>query len=150
MATVKANDDSRLEGIPSRLLSQVASIAGRIVTARMAALGAHRYQYSVLAVLEARGPSSQALLSRRTWIDTSDMVATLNELAAEGYVARTVDPTDRRRNLVSITDAGRNRLAGLTTVVDEAQEEFLAPLSEEERATLVATLTRLLDHHGHP
>lgn len=138
----------RLAAMPSRLLAQAAGVAGRIVGEGLAAAGAHRYHYAVLATLEAFGVSSQAGLSRRTGLDRSDMVATLAALEGAGLVAREVDARDRRRNVVTLTGAGRARLEELDGVLAQAQAAFLVPLSAAERAELVRLLGVLVRHHG--
>jgi MarR family transcriptional regulator, lower aerobic nicotinate degradation pathway regulator len=110
--------------------------------------GTRRHHYSLLAALDELGPASQATLSRRTTIDRSDMVATVNELAEQGLVERAPDPTDRRRNIVSITAAGRRQLRKLDRLLAQAQRELLTPLSADERTQLVRLLTRIVDHHA--
>ena len=136
-----------VRGKPSWLLNQ-ASIAGsRLVADRLAAVGARRYHYALLSALDEVGPASQAELSRRTTIDGSDMVAAVNELDERGFVQRTPDSTDRRRNIVTLTTSGRRHLRKLDKLLADAQDELLAPLSSEERRHLVALLTRVVDHH---
>jgi DNA-binding MarR family transcriptional regulator len=98
-----------------------------------------------LSSLADEGEASQAELSRRTGIDPSDVVATLNDLSARGYVARTRDAADRRRNVVSLTRAGRAELRRVDSVVAEIQERFLAPLTATERRQLVQMLTKLTE-----
>jgi DNA-binding MarR family transcriptional regulator len=102
----------------------------------------------VLAALAEFGPASQASLGRRVEMDRSDVTATVSELAADGLVERTADAGDRRRNVVTITGAGRARLASLDAILDRVQDELLAPLSAQERVTLAELLTRLLEHHA--
>jgi len=137
-----------LPSLPSWLLSQVALYAGRSVADGFAAEGARGYHYRLLASLAEAGPSSQAELGRRSGIHLSDVVAALNELAADGYVRRSPDPADKRRNVVTLTDAGRSRLDVLEARVRAVQDEILAPLDAREREQLTALLRRLLDHHA--
>jgi MarR family transcriptional regulator, lower aerobic nicotinate degradation pathway regulator len=137
---------ARLRGLPTWLLNQAALRGQRIGAETLAAVGAHRTHYAVLAALDEFGPDSQAELGRRCGIDPSDMVALMGVLTGDGLVERQPDPADRRRNLVSITRAGRRRLDELAEVVGAAQDELLGPLSDAERARLVALLTRIV--HG--
>lgn len=139
---------ARLRALPSWLINQAALPANRLVNEALAGAGRRRYHYTLLTVLDQVGPASQADLSRRTMIDRSDMVATVNELADEGLLDRAADPTDRRRNVVTITPAGRRELRALDRLVAAAQDELLAPLSPHERAQLVDLLTRIVDHHA--
>ena len=101
------------------------------------------YHYRLLAALDEFGPASQAALGRGTGIDRSDVTAALVELEERGLVQRSVNPADRRRNVVSITAAGTRRLAELDAVVDTIQERLLAPLSEEERRQFVTLIRRI-------
>jgi DNA-binding MarR family transcriptional regulator len=75
------------------------------------------------------------------------MVATNNELAAGGYVERATDPADRRRNVITITAAGRRRTRQLGAAVEGIQDELLEPLTTAERADLTQLLVKLLTHH---
>jgi DNA-binding MarR family transcriptional regulator len=139
---------ARLRSLPSWLLNQVALPAQRIIAEALGSAGARRQHYSVLSALEEFGPASQAALGRRCGIDRSDMVALVNELAAAGRLERTPDPDDRRRNVIAITDAGREFLATLDRLLAGAQDELLAPLSSHERADLVRLLGAVLVHHS--
>jgi DNA-binding MarR family transcriptional regulator len=139
---------TRLRAQPSWLVNQLALPANRLVTEGLAEAGSRRYHYSLLAALDDLGPASQAELSRRTTIDRSDMVAIVNELTEQGYVKRSPDPTDRRRNVVTITPAGRRQLHKLDRLLARVQDQLLAPLPPEDRARLVTLLTRLVDHHA--
>jgi DNA-binding MarR family transcriptional regulator len=134
--------------MPSWLLNQVALPAQRIVAEALGSIGARRPHYSVLSALEEFGPASQAALGRRCGIDRSDMVALVNELSADGRVERTPDPHDRRRNVIAITDAGREFLSQLDRLLKVAQDDLLAPLSAPERAELARLLDTLLAHHS--
>jgi MarR family transcriptional regulator, lower aerobic nicotinate degradation pathway regulator len=136
---------ARLRTLTSWLLNQAALAAQRRVADALSAVGAHRSHYAVLAALAEFGPHSQAALGRRCGIDRSDMVALVNELAAEGLVDRQPDDRDRRRNVVTITTAGRRRLRTLEAAVGRAQDELVSALSAKERAQLVALLTRVVE-----
>ncbi|MBB5866899.1 DNA-binding MarR family transcriptional regulator [Allocatelliglobosispora scoriae] len=135
----------RLAALPSWLLTQTAAHAHRLVADTFAAQGSRGYHYRLLAALADGGPASQAVLGRRTGIDRSDVVAALNELADQALIERSPDPDDRRRNTVTITGAGTARLDHLDEVLTGVQDQLLAPLSPDERATLIRLLTRVLD-----
>ncbi|WP_255473696.1 MarR family winged helix-turn-helix transcriptional regulator [Micromonospora sp. ALFpr18c] len=82
-------------------------------------------------------------MGRRCGIDRSDVVAAINDLAGRGLLVRAPDPADRRRNVISLTDAGADEARRMTATVGRVQDELLAPLSTAERDQL----TRLLEHH---
>jgi DNA-binding MarR family transcriptional regulator len=139
---------ARWESLPSWLLTQTANHAHRLVAEGFSSVGARGYHYRLLATLEEFGPASQAALGRRSGIHLSDMVATINELADRQLVERAPDPSDRRRNIISLTAAGKRQLRQLEKQLAERQNELLAPLSPEERQRLTELLSRLLDHHN--
>ncbi|MFI0937199.1 MarR family winged helix-turn-helix transcriptional regulator [Streptomyces sp. NPDC021020] len=139
---------ARLRTLPSRLLGLAGMWSDRRVTDGLAAIGARKWHYAVLAALQEYGPASQAELSDRSGIHRSDMVAAINELAAEEYVARTPDPSDRRRNVITITPRGRRRLDRIDALLTDLQDVVLAPLSATERAELTRMLGLLVAHHG--
>ena len=57
------------------------------------------------------------------------------------------DPADRRRQIVTLTDAGKAMLGDLRAIAKRVEKEFLAPLGPEERRTLHALLSALASHH---
>nr|WP_238350685.1 MarR family transcriptional regulator [Kribbella shirazensis] len=129
------------------MLTQSAAQAHRIVAESFAAGGARGYHFRLLATLVEFGPASQADLGRRSSIDRSDVVAALNELEADGYVERSPDPADGRRNVITITTAGKRHYRRLTNLVGKAQEEIFAPLSATDRTRLTTILGKLLAYH---
>ncbi len=130
---------SRLTGMTSAQMSKVAGEA-------LARIGAHKAHFVVLAVLEEFGPASQASISDRTRIYRSDLVAVLNELADGGWIVRAPDPDDKRRNVITITDAGRDRLAEIEGVLDGVNDHIMAPLDAAEREQLFHLLGRINAH----
>jgi MarR family transcriptional regulator, lower aerobic nicotinate degradation pathway regulator len=144
----EANAPERLRSLPSRLLGLASGYAQRQVGERLSTLDSRKWHYAILAALEEFGPDSQSGLSDRTGIYRSDLVATINELTARGLVVRAPDPADRRRNAVTLTDEGRRQLKRLDALIADAQAEFLAPLSEPDRAELVRILKLIVGHHS--
>jgi DNA-binding MarR family transcriptional regulator len=141
-------DDSatRLRTLPTRLLSLAAVHADRRVTEELARADARKWHYAVLATLAEFGPASQAELSDRTRIYRSDIVAVVTELAARGQVERAPDPADRRRNVVSLTAAGRRQLRRLDKVLAGVQDEVFAALTPAQRQQLTGLLTVLVEN----
>jgi len=138
------NAPQRLRALPSWLLGQVSHEARRTVGEVLAKAGLHRSQYALLAALEEFGEQSQTALSERSGLDRSDVVRWVDDLVGQRLVERTQDPGDRRRNVVSITDRGRERLKHLDAQLKRAQTELLAALTVAERARLVEMLGRVL------
>jgi DNA-binding MarR family transcriptional regulator len=148
MDTAPCVAPARVRSKPSWLLNQATLPANRLVADALAAIDARRHHYVLLAALDEGGPASQAELSRRTTIDRSDMVAAINDLVGRGLVERRTDAHDRRRNVVTLTTAGRRQLRKLDGVLAGVQDDLLSPLAADERDLLVDLLTRVVDHHA--
>jgi len=136
---------ARLRGKPSWLISKASARAHRLIAEAMAAAGGRAYHFAILAALDEFGPDSQVRIGQRCGIDQSDMNAMVNELTGQGHVARAVDPSDRRRNLITLTPAGQRRLDELDTALSRVQGDLLNALSATERDRLAVLLTRVLD-----
>jgi len=148
---VTAADDAKpavLTQKPSWLVSEVSRVAHRLLTGKLATVGSRGYHYRLLAALREFGPASQAKLGRRTGMDRSDVVAAVNELVGRGLADRSPDPADGRRNIITITPAGTAHLRRLEELLDDVQNELLAPLSPAERQQLIHLLTRILERHA--
>jgi|HubBroStandDraft_2_1064218.scaffolds.fasta_scaffold10513_3 DNA-binding MarR family transcriptional regulator len=134
----------RLRRLPTWLTAGVAREGRRLVTASLAQDGAHRQHFTVLTSLAEQGPASQADLGRRLSIDRSDLHALLAELERDGLVARVRDEQDRRRNVVTISRAGRSALVRLDHRIDAAQDSLLSALAPAERQEFIRLLQKIL------
>lgn len=139
MATLR-----RVAGRPTWLLSRANARSHALLTEAFAAEGVRGYHFRLLAALDQYGSASQADLGRHTGIDRSDVVAVLNELVGRGLAEREPDPVDRRRNVITITRRGVTALERLDAALDAVQDDVLAPLTPNERRTLVRLLTKLV------
>jgi DNA-binding MarR family transcriptional regulator len=103
---------------------------------------------AVLAAV-AEGPASQLDLARRLDMDPSDMTATVDDLEGSRLVSRTVDSSDRRRKLVTLTRPGRTELRRLDALAREVAGALLAPVPAARRQQLHDDLYRVLVAHDH-
>ena len=138
----------RLRGRVAWLVGRASLQAQRLIQERFAEHDLRKQHYRVLASLADRGSASQGPLADRLRLDRSDLVTFLDELEGRGLVVRTPDATDRRRKIVELTGAGAELLAALDSLVFAADDELLAGLSADERATLVRLLERILPPDG--
>jgi len=136
----------RVKDRPTWLISRAFARSSGLLAAAFESRGSglRSYHYRLLAALEEWGPASQADLGRGTGIDRSDVTAALSELQSRRLVERSVDPAHRRRNIVTITQAGIEQLLELDKVVDGVQEEVLKPLTTAQRRQFIALMAKLL------
>jgi DNA-binding MarR family transcriptional regulator len=128
------------------LLARLARTAGHRVGEALEAMQMRTHEFPVLNHLAEAGPLSQQELGVALRINPSNLVGLLDVLEADGLLVRTRDRADRRRHLVELTAAGRNRLAKAWRAAQATELELLAPLTPAERAQLHASLKRLVGH----
>lgn len=137
----------RVRRLPSWVLNHVALRANRVVASHLEHSG-RRSDYAVLASLEESGPASQAELARRLAFDRGDLVGLLDRITEEGLAHREPDTSDKRRNVITVTRAGRDKLVQLDEEIEAAQEDLLGPLDPAERTLFMDLLWRLLFDPG--
>jgi DNA-binding MarR family transcriptional regulator len=136
------------------LISRMGMVAQKQFQERLDSLGLTTRMWGALNVLEAEGPITQHALCKGIDMDPSSMVATIDELEAQGLVERRRHPSDRRAHALHITDKGQQTLKRGRQLARESQERLLAPLDAGEREQLHDMLLRLalasLDVGGTP
>src|SRR5262245_54894822 len=109
--------------------------------------GVHPYHYAIMLVVDEGSAETQGSIADALGYDRGQLVGLLDELEDQGFVERKRDPNDRRRHLVRMTPEGTKALRRLRAVARRNEDEFLEPLSEEERAQLHALLMQLAEKH---
>jgi DNA-binding MarR family transcriptional regulator len=128
------------------LISRLGWFAQRRFSDRIAAVGLTPRAWGALNVLDKEGAITQHALCKSIGMDPSSMVATIDELEAQGLVERRRNPQDRRAHALYVTDKGRGTLAAGRKIARRAQDDLLAPLDREEREQLHGLLLRLVVH----
>ena len=76
----------------------------------------------------------QNALAERIGVESPSLVRVLDDLAAGGLVAREPDPTDRRANLLYLTERGRALTAEVEQEIRDLRERVLADIDDEDIA----------------
>jgi len=105
-------------------------------------------QFLILDLLAEQGPIGQREFGETMAIDHSILVTMLNPLEADGLIERNRSEGDRRRHVVTITPAGKRRLATAAQAQREAEDELFAGLTEQQRDQLREILIVLRDANG--
>jgi DNA-binding MarR family transcriptional regulator/GNAT superfamily N-acetyltransferase len=85
-------------------------------------------------------PITIQTLRARLGLDSGYLSRLVRGLERRGYVAVRTDPTDRRRRVLELTDAGRELLAELDARSEARARAILDPLSPRQRERLEAAL----------
>ena len=100
-------------------------------------------QWAALAKLFEVGPLSQNLLGRQTAMDAATIKGVVDRLSRRGLIKTSPDREDGRRLLVALTEAGAELVERTEPLAASITEETLLPLTQDERAMLLALLRRL-------
>ena len=101
----------------------------------------------VLGILKDAGqPCPPNYISDRLIVSRATVTGVLDTLVKRGLVRREPHPTDRRMVLVHLTNAGSRTADKVRRTVHRAEAEWMASLSEQERAQLTELLGKLQRH----
>jgi DNA-binding MarR family transcriptional regulator len=101
-------------------------------------------QESALTLVGKHGAATASALASAEGVRPQSMAATLAALDQHGLIRRSPDPEDGRRQLVSLTEAGRERVEDNRQVREEwLARAFEDRYTEQERRTIVDALTLL-------
>jgi DNA-binding MarR family transcriptional regulator len=132
---------------PLFLLKKLGMTAKERSLAAYEAAGVHPYHYAILALLDESRRDTQGAIADALGYDRGQLVGLLDEMEESGLVERRRDPDDRRRQIVQMTPLGKKTLGKLRTVTRRLDDEFLAPLDDEQRRELEKLLVTLAGTH---
>ncbi len=114
------------------LAGRVPLLLNRFLSQNFKARGIHltREQWSVLAVLWKTDGCSQQLIADTTSRDKPSITRLVDNLVKEGYVTREQHESDRRTNLIYLTQKGKEVEVPVMEVVDETIGKATCGLSE--------------------
>lgn len=138
-----AEEATNLHAIARRTL-EIIPFVMRVMTAEMRSsqLDIAPSQMGLLGMLTLR-PYTLGELARQMAVSAPTMSNTITVLEARGWVTRERDRTDRRVVYVALSSEGRQMLGAIDHYTAERISEYLAPLDDRQRQTLLEGLTLL-------
>ena len=109
--------------------------------------GLHPYHHAILIALGEGSHETQGSIADALGYDRGQLVGLLDELEERRLLERKRDPNDRRRHIVRMTTEGKRTLRQLRALSRRLEDEFLAPLSDQQREQLHGLLLRLAEVH---
>lgn len=100
-------------------------------------------QASALARLSKGGVSTVSALASAERVRPQSMAATVEALEAAGFVTRSQDPSDGRRQILDLTEAGWARIEGQRDAAAAWLEQALTELTAEDVRTVSAAMAVL-------
>ncbi len=99
----------------------------------------------ILHLLDEEDGITQKVLAQRMHIRPQSLTGALEKLEQKGFITRQRSDTDKREQLVFITDSGRKRNAVMTEERDKTTQELFRILSDEEKEQIYRLLIKVAD-----
>ena len=125
------------------LLTEVVRLQLRVYNQRFRDTGLNQSQVSALVHLDRVEELSQTDLAARLGMRKAAAGTLIDGLEGKGLVERRRSREDRRLQLVSIRDAGRDVVGQVDALAEKLGTEYRRGISRDERLQLVSILQRL-------
>jgi MarR family transcriptional regulator for hemolysin len=124
-------------------LNQAARAVGRAFDEALAEAGGSLPVWLILLNLTNRRPATQRKLAEAIGISEATLTHHLNAMDADGLITRTRDAANRRVQVVTPTDKGKQLFLALRDAAVAFDAKLRAGLDDADEATLATLLTRL-------
>ncbi|WP_324194011.1 MarR family winged helix-turn-helix transcriptional regulator [Nocardia blacklockiae] len=126
-------------GLPATLTFRLGYLGTKVAdlyAARIAELGLKQKHVGMLIALSGDGAASQQEMAARMEVAPSLVVALADHLENLGALRRVRDADDRRRQVLTLTDRGRELLTACEDIAHRLDGELAAELGGRDRAAL--------------
>lgn len=131
---------------PGRKISLLGRLGTAVASEPFAELGLSAAKMPFLMTLLHSDGIVQEELSKLLFVDRAATARTLASLEKDGLVRREVDPNDRRKKRVYVTDKAHLLFPRILPIMDDLNEVLFAGLSREERKQFLVMLDRLIEN----
>lgn len=114
---------------------------------RMEELGITRATGPLLFEISRSEGISQQELASRMHFKASSISVSIQKMCENDLIRQEENAVDARKDALYLTEKGRSCQQKIHATFDELEEEFLAPLKEEERQQLCLLLEKLLQEN---
>jgi len=125
---------------------QTAHAFERSLNERLAPHGVTFRQWQVLGCLAMESELSQVELADRMRIEPPTLVGILDRMERDGWIERHQSPRDRRKKIVTATDAARPAWEKITAFAHDVRREATAGLSESDVDELDRILSKVREN----
>ena len=137
-------------GDSAELAEDLRSVIGRLVRTVREVDTLAPGEAAVLGLVDREGPRTTAEVAQRRGVRHQSVAKSVKELVAEGLLATEAHPTDGRKLLLHLTEAGRERLdderRSRADKLAAAIDEDLTAAERRDLERCVALLSRLAGH----
>ncbi len=103
-------------------------------------------QLAILEMLNFSGDVNMTELSHAVWKQNANITRIVDKLEARQLVERKAVKGDRRANLVSLTDKGRQLFKNVIPIIIDVHKDAVSTVSKEEEAITLSILKKIITH----
>lgn len=103
-------------------------------------------QLVVLEILKSNGTMNMTELSKSVWKQNANITRIVDKLEKEKLVERKAIATDRRANLINITDKGKIVFKEVIPLVMNVYKDAISVITKEEETITLNTLKKIIMH----
>ncbi|HEX7017872.1 MAG TPA: MarR family transcriptional regulator [Patescibacteria group bacterium] len=100
-------------------------------------------QFMILIVLHECGQQSQVELAATLNLTGAAISKVVHTLSIKGFLSRTPDPQNRRKNTLQLTKAGKNVIMGAIDVLKQMEKQLYGQVEQKQLATFVEVCDQL-------
>ncbi len=127
------------------LIGRLDRIIRRALEERLRSHGVTLLGYTAMTVLAVRPGLSNAQLARRSFMTPQGMNQAVAVLAEGGFIQRSPDDANRRRQRIELTDLGHRVVGECSAAVAEYEQQLLGALSPDARDELNGLLRAVVE-----
>ncbi len=127
------------------LAGQLAKGFARSLNARSAELGFSPGQFPVLLELWQEDGLTQKQLLDRLDVEQATLANTLSRMQRDGLIDRRQHPHDKRAQVISLTDLGRELENRAVTAAAEADDALFAGFRQFERELMIEYMRKIVE-----
>jgi DNA-binding MarR family transcriptional regulator len=132
-----------LQALPVASFGRVQRRMRHRLDLRLERYGVTGVQFGLLALVAQHDGIAQTALQQQLAIEGATLTQLLQRLERDGWLTRSCDPQDRRRQRVWLTAKGQELLPAIAAEVAQHRAEIQHGLSTEDLTTLGRLLARL-------
>lgn len=136
----------RVDRYPFYLLNRAVGRYNVVIGAELRRIGLDIPAWRVLMILGEQSPRAIGHIARAAVINMSTMMRIVERMAAAGLVGSAPSPSDGRITEVSLTAAGRDKLAAARLVTAPIYRRLIRGFSRGDFSRLLMMLNRLYDN----
>lgn len=99
----------------------------------------------VLRVIKHEGSIGSKELAQKLDIRPASLSEALDKLEARNAIVRTIDPNDKRKTIVSLSEEAKEKMAQRREQHDDKEELLKSVLTPDEQETFIAIANKMIE-----